>query len=162
MNRNAIKIIALTLTISATSSVLPSTLSISTSEVMASSLFTGVESLYVCRGESSSSLTLYKDSEFKSSTNIKSSITKYYAQLPENTSKFNIEVEEDDGYTVEITADGKRYNSKDGIPISKGSSINAKIKVYDDEDDSLVNTITINVTRAGEGSSDSDDDDEDN
>ena len=162
MNRNAIKIIALTLTISAISSVLPSTLSISTSEVMASSLFTGVESLYVCRGESSSSLTLYKDSEFKSSTNIKSSITKYYAQLPENTSKFNIEVEEDDGYTVEITADGKRYNSKDGIPISKGSSINAKIKVYDDEDDSLVNTITINVTRAGEGSSDSDDDDEDN
>lgn len=160
MNRNAIKIIALTLAISGVSSVLPSTLSINTSEVMASSLFRGVESLYVCKGESSSSLTLYKDSDFKNSTNIKSDITKYYAKLPQNISKFNIDVEEDDDYTVEITADGKSYNSKDAISVEKGSSSNVKIKIYDDDDDnSLVNTITIKVTRAEDGSSDSDDED---
>lgn len=160
MNRSAIKIIALTLAISGISSVLPSTLSINTSEAMASSGIRGVESLYVCKGEGSSSLTLYKDLDFENSTSLKGSIDKYYAELPENIGKFNIDVDEEDGYTVEITEDGKEYDSKEAISVSKGSSANVKIKVYDDDDDSLVDTITINVTRSGEGSSDSDDDDE--
>lgn len=163
MNRNAIKIIALTLAISGVSSVLPSTLSINTSEVMASSNFTGIESLDVCKGEGSSTLTLYKDSDFEDSTKLKNSITKYYVELPENTSKFNIDVEEEDGYTVEISENGDSYSSKDAISVSKGSSANVKIKIYDEDDDSLVNTITIKVTRSGDESSDSDDDeDEDN
>lgn len=163
MNRNAIKIIALTLAISGISSVLPSTLSINTSEVMASSNFTGIESLDVCKGEGSSTLTLYKDSGFKDSTKLKNSITRYYAELPENTSKFNIDVDEEEGYTVEISENGKKYSSKDSISVSKGSAANVKIKIYDEDDDSLVNTITIKVTRSGDKSSDSDDDeDEDN
>lgn len=164
MNRNAIKIIALTLAISGISSTLPSRLSITTSKVMAAeNSITGIESLDVCKGEGSSTLTLYKDSDLKDSTKLKNSISKYYAELPESTSKFNIDVEEEDGYTVEISEDGKSYSSKDAISVSKGSSANVKIKIYDDDDDSLVNTITIKVTRAGDESSDSDDeDDEDN
>lgn len=163
MNRNAIKVIALTLAISGISSVLPSTLSINTSEVMASSSFTGIESLDVCKGEGSSTLTLYKDSDFKDSTKLKNSITRYYAELPENTSKFNVDVDEEEGYTVEISENGKKYSSKDPISVSKGSAANVKIKIYDEDDNSLVNTITIKVTRSGDKSSDSDDNkDEDN
>lgn len=161
MNKNLVKVIALTLAINSISSVMPSTFNINTSKVMAATSIEGIESLYVCRGEGSSSMTLYKDSDFKNSTKFKNSINKYYANLPENTGKFNIDVDTEEGYSVKITKDGDEYDSKDVLSVSKGSSANVKVKIYD-EDDSLVNTITIKVTRDGEDSSDSDDDYEDN
>ncbi|MBE6070360.1 MAG: hypothetical protein E7208_00195 [Clostridium butyricum] len=159
MNRNALKIIALALSISAISASLPSAMSINTTTAMAADV-EGIDSLHVCKGDSSTSLTLYKDSNFKNSTKFKDSINKYYVKLPESTGKFNIDVDTESGYSVEISEDGDEYDSGDVISVSKGSSANVKVKVYD-EDDSIASTITIRVTRAGEDSSDSDDEDDD-
>lgn len=158
MNRNAKIIIALALLISSVSAVLPSALSITTIEAMAATEVDGIESLKVCKGDGSTSLTLYKDSDFKNSTKFKDSINKYYAKLSESNSKFNIDGDAKSGYTIKVFQDGKEYDLGDTISVSKGDSTSVKVKVYD-ENDVVVSTVTIKVTRAGEDSSNSYDED---
>lgn len=159
MNRNAKKIVALAFLVSAMSAVLPTSASLTTIKAMASTEIEGVESLKVCKGDSSTSLTMYKDSDFKNSTKFKDSISKYYVKLSDSNGKFNIDGEAEDDYTMKVFEDGDEYDLGDPISVARGNSSDVKVKVYDDDDD-LVSTITIKVTREDDSDSSNEDKEE--
>ncbi len=148
MNSNIKKAAALALAVSGAGAFVSSSINPLQMEVMAKSII-GIESLEICEKDSSDSVKLYKDKSYETSTKYKSSISKYYAKINSDISKFNVDIDTKGDYEVEIQCDGDDYDSGEEIDITKGETLTVKVKVYN-EDDDLEGTITIDVERLSE------------
>lgn len=148
MNKTVKNTAMLSILLGSVGAIMPSHINVAQVRAEASTV-EGIESIAVCKGSSDASLKLYKDSSFDESTSFKRSISKYYVKLPSNETKFNIDVDTNDSYTCEIKCDDDDYDSGDEIPISMGETLEAKIKIYD-EDDHFAGTVTIEIKRLTE------------
>ncbi len=172
MNKKIRRIIAITLVVSAFSTIAPvKYLKLVTTEVYAATTTAyGISNLEVNEGSGSNNLQLYNSSNCNATDKISftNSNSKYYVET--NSNGVNITVNEQIGYYTKVKRGSSGdYNPGDRIHIANGDTMTLNVYVYDKVTDNKVNSYSVSVKQTTKSSSSTDysyssnnDDDDDN
>jgi glucan-binding YG repeat protein len=165
MNKKIKRIIALALIISAFSAIEPTKyFNLMSKKAYATSEIAGLDNLKVCSDSDSYSVKMYEKYDYSKSTKFQTDIFKYYVDLSESTSEFNVRANVDSGYTVKVIDQSngdKEYDLEDTISIEKNQSKTIAVEITNDSDSSK-QIITLKVYRDDNDEDDNDEEISDN
>jgi len=164
MNKKIKRILAIALTISAFLVIEPAKYNdlMITEAYAAENL--GISDLKVCADTGSSSIKMYKNSDYSTPTRFESNIFKYYIKLSRYVGEFNVKASVDSGYTVKVidkSDDNKEYDLEEGISVKKLNTETITVEITKNDDLSK-RTVSLRVYRDGEDGSSNEEQDTNN